>query len=394
MRPRLGSVEGGLTLDVVFSAVLTKTKALELGFNLVGITRAEPSPYLDAYFRWVDAGMHGTMDYMARPDRQQRRRDLTEILPGVQSMIVVGLDYATVTVPDGLLNDPSRGRIAAYAWGLDYHEVMTPRLQQLAEWLRVESRQTMTHRVYVDTGAILERSHGQQAGLGFTGKNTMLIHPRRGSSFFLGEILTNLEFDAYDKAGRQTLCGTCTRCLVACPTNAFPRPHVLDARRCISYLTIEHKGWIDRDLRSLMGNWVFGCDICQDVCPFQPFTLPTQEQAFYPADTDRIAPPLLDVLALDDAQFKARYAGSPLYRIKRERLVRNACVAVGNWGHPDAMPSLGNLLEDRSPLIRGHSAWALGRIGGDESTRLLTARYGREEDSQVREEIAAALEQT
>jgi epoxyqueuosine reductase len=338
--------------------------------------------------------MHGTMGYMARPDRQQRRRDLNAILPGAQSMIVVGLDYGTLTVPNELLNDPSRGRIAAYAWGLDYHDVMTPRLHQLAEWLCVESGQRVTHRVYVDTGAILERSHGQQAGLGFTGKNTMLIHPRRGSSFFLGEILTNMEFDTYDQPERQTMCGSCTRCLTACPTNAFPRPHVLDARRCISYLTIEHKGWIDRDLRPLMGNWVFGCDICQDVCPFQRFMPSTREQAFYPADTDRIAPPLLDLLALDEAQFKARYGGSPLYRIRRERLVRNACIAAGNWGHPDAVPSLGKLLDDKSPLMRGHAAWALGCIHGDESTRLLTARYAREEDSAVREEIKAALNQS
>jgi epoxyqueuosine reductase len=306
-------------------------------------------------------------------------------------MIVVGLDYGTLPVAETVLNDPSRGRIAAYAWGLDYHDVMTPRLQQLAEWLRVQSQQTMTHRVYVDTGAILERSHGQQAGLGFTGKNTMLIHPRRGSSFFLGEILTDLEFDAYDQPGRETMCGTCTRCLAACPTNAFARPHVLDARRCISYLTIEHKGWIDRDLRPLMGNWVFGCDICQDVCPFQRFAQATSEQAFYPPDTDWIAPPLLDLLALGDEQFKARYARSPVYRIGRERLVRNAGIAAGNWGHPDAVPELGKLLQDGVPLVRGHAAWALGRIDGDESRRLLTARYGQEEDSQVREEIAAAL---
>jgi epoxyqueuosine reductase len=380
-------------LNMVFASSLTRSKALELGFNLVGIARAEPSPYLDAYFHWVRSGMHGSMGYMARPDRQQRRRDLNTLLPGVRSMIVVGLDYGTTAVPDELLNDPSRGRIAAYAWGLDYHDLMTPRLQQLAEWLRAESRQAMTHRVYVDTGAILERSHGQQAGLGFTGKNTMLIHPRRGSSFFLGEILTNLEFDAYDQPGRQTMCGSCTRCLAACPTNAFPRPHVLDARRCISYLTIEHKGWIDRELRPLMGRWVFGCDICQDVCPFQRFAPPTLEKAFYPADLDRIAPPLLELLALDDVQFNARYRGSPIYRIKRDRLVRNACVAAGNWGHPDAVSSLERLLEDRSPLVRGHAAWALGHILGDESARLLAARYDREYDSAVREEIGAALQQ-
>jgi epoxyqueuosine reductase len=376
---------------MIFRAENVKEKALELGFNLVGITRAEPSPMLDAYFRWIDAGMHGTMGYMARPDRQQRRRDLNAILPGVQSMIVVGLDYRTDAVPNAILNEPGRGRIASYAWGLDYHDVMTPRLEQLADWVRVESGQTMTHRVYVDTGAILERSHAQQAGLGFVGKNTMLIHPRRGSSFFLGEILTDLEFDPYDSPGRQTMCGTCTRCLTACPTDAFPRPHVLDARRCISYLTIEHKGWIERDLRPLMGNWVFGCDICQDVCPFQRFAPPTKERAFYPVDIDRVAPPLLDLLRLGDRQFKARYQGSPVFRIGRARLVRNACIAAGNWGDHEAVPALAALLEDASPLVRGHAAWALGRIAGDESRRHLTTRLSREDDSEVRAEISAAL---
>ncbi len=240
---------------MTFSTDAIKEKARELGFDLAGVTRAEPSPQLDAYFRWIDAGMHGSMGYMARPDRQARRRDLNLILPGVQSLIVVGLDYGA-RIPADVLDDPSRGRIAAYAWGLDYHDLIAPRLETLAAWLQAESGQRLSQRVYVDTGAILERSHAQQAGLGFTGKNTMLIHPRRGSSFFIGEILTDLEFDTYDVPGRATMCGSCSRCLSACPTDAFPRPHVLDARRCISALTIEHKGWIDRELRPLI--WQLG----------------------------------------------------------------------------------------------------------------------------------------
>jgi epoxyqueuosine reductase len=260
------------------------------------------------------------------------------------------------------LNDPSRGRIAAYAWGLDYHDILTPRLEQLAAWLRAEAGQDMTHRVYVDTGAVLERSHAQQAGLGFTGKNTMLIQPRRGSTLFLGEILTSLEFDPYDRPHRPTMCGSCTRCLQACPTDAFPEPYVLDARRCISYLTIEHKGTIDPALRPLMGNWVFGCDVCQEVCPFQRFALPSSERRFYPQDIDRAAPRLLDLLALDDDMFHARYYGSPIYRIKRERLVRNACIAAGNWGNPEAAPLLQRLLDDPSTLVQEHAAWALEQI--------------------------------
>jgi len=370
-----------------FPADRLKNRALELGFNLVGLTRALPSPQLDAYLRWVEAGMHGSMGYLARSDRLQRRENLNVILPGVQSLVMVGLDYSTLPIAPDILNDPSRGRVAAYAWGLDYHDILTPKLEILAEWLRAESGQNLSHRVYVDTGAVLERSHAQQAGMGFTGKNTMLIHPRRGSTFFIGEIFTDLEFDAYDQPGRATMCGNCTRCLKACPTNAFPRPHVLDARRCISYLTIEHKGWIPHDLRPMMGNWVYGCDVCQDVCPFQRFALPSTEAAFYPVDSDRAAPKLVDLLALDAHTFHQRYYGSAIFRIKRERLVRNACIAAGNWGSEQTVPLLENLLHDESPLVRGHAAWALRQIMGERANPLLEAAIKRETDSDAKAEL-------
>jgi epoxyqueuosine reductase len=370
------------------SAANLKQHAYHLGFNLVGITRAEPSPTLSAYHRWIAAGMQGEMGYLARPDRVIRREALTNILPGVQSLVMVGLDYSTAAVPAEVLADPSRGRIAAYAWGMDYHDIMTPRLEALADWLNAESG---AHRVYVDTGAILERSHAQQAGMGFIGKNTMLIHPHRGSYFFLGEILLTLEFDVYDTPHRETMCGRCTRCLNACPTDAFPQPHVLDARRCISYHTIENKGVIDRDLRPKFGNWIYGCDICQEVCPFQRFAPSGAEAAFLPVDFDRAAPPLVDMLTLTDAEFKRRFEGSPVYRIKRERLVRNACIAAGNSANPRLIPALRNLLADDSPLIRGHAADAFWRLAGSESVAFLKAHYQREENAGVRAEIATLL---
>lgn len=377
-----------------FSATRLKAHAFDLGFNLVGLARAAPSPFLNAYVRWIERGMHGEMGYMARPDRVARRRDLNAILPGVKSLIVVGLDFGGLDVPPDALTDPARGRIAAYAWGVDYHDVMTPRLEALANWLRLESGYPgRMGRVYVDTGAILERSHAHEAGLGFVGKNTMLIHPRRGSYFFLGEILTPLEFDAYDVPGRTTMCGTCNRCRAACPTDAFPAPFILDARRCISYLTIEHKGFIDRALRPLMGNWIMGCDICQDVCPFTRFARPTAEPAFRPASLNRIAPPLLEVLRLDDAAFGELFDGSPVMRLRRDRLVRNACIAAGNWADPRAVPPLLSLLDDRSPLVRGHAAWALSRIPGaaDRAIPPLRAALEREADPAVRDEISLAL---
>ena len=372
---------------MIFSAEFLKTQAQALGFNLVGITPAVPSPHLDAYFRWLDANMHGEMGYLARSDRQARRRDLTTILPAARSLMMVGVDYTTLQLPAEIANDPSRGRIAAYAWGSDYHAVLTPRLEQLAAWLREQSGGTIHHRVYVDTGAILERSHAQQAGMGFVGKNTLLINPRRGSYFFLGEIITDAVFDEYDQPHRETMCGSCVRCQVACPTNAFPQPYVLDARRCISYLTIEHKGAIDPELRPLMGNWLLGCDVCQAVCPWNRFAIQTLEPAFFPLDLDRAAPRLLDVLAITEAEFNTRYANTPLHRIKRERLVRNACIAAGNWSNPAAVPVLATLLHDASSLVRGHAAWALGRIGGATARVALEHGLAIERDEFVRCEI-------
>jgi epoxyqueuosine reductase len=372
---------------MLFSASQLKEQARALGFNLVGVTPAAPSPHLAAYFRWIDANMQGEMGYLARPDRQARRRDLNVILPGARSLVMVGLDYQTLTLPAAIAGDPARGRIAAYAWGRDYHDILTPRLEELAAWLREHGGGELRHRVYVDTGAVLERSHAQQAGMGFIGKNTLLISPQRGSYFFLGEIITDLAFDAYDQPHRETMCGSCVRCQVACPTAAFPQPYVLDARRCISYLTIEHKGWIDPELRPLMGNWVMGCDVCQAVCPWQRFAIQTLEPAFYPLDIERAAPPLPDLLALTEASFAERYAGTPLSRIKRERLVRNACIAAGNWADPAVAPLLAGLLPDPSPLIRGHAAWALRRIDSPLARQALAERLDLEPDERVRAEI-------
>ncbi len=370
----------------MLSATGLKARASDLGFNLVGITPARPAPHLDAFLRWVEAGRHGEMGYLAREDRLARRRDLNLILPGVRSLVLVGLDYRSLP-PLPALTDPSRGRIAAYAWGVDYHGLMTPRLEELAGGLGAE------FRVYVDTGAILERDYGWQAGLGFIGKNTMLIHPRRGSNFFLGVLLTMAEFDAYDQPGPATRCGTCTRCLAACPTDAFCEPYVLDAQRCISYLTIEHKGIPPRELRPLTGNWVFGCDICQDVCPWNRFAVQTQVTEFFPVSVDRAAPPLADLLTLDEAGFAARFGRSPIERIGRVRLVRNACLAAGNSRDATLIAPLQSLLSDLHPLIRLHAAWALARLAGPEAVAPLRTALDGETDAEVRQELAACLEE-
>lgn len=343
-----------------------REQASALGFNRLGITRAQPSPRLDAYKAWVAAGMHGKMGYLARDDRQVRREDLNVIVPGVQSLIIVALDYTTLTLPNDLVHDPTRGRISNYAWGVDYHDIMLPRLKTLAVWLQKQLTETVEWRVYVDTGAILERSHAQQAGLGFVGKNTMLIHPRRGSYFFLGEILTTHAFlpSDYDEPHRETMCGSCTRCLEACPTEAFPQPYILDARRCISYLTIELKDSIPVHLRSLMQNWVYGCDVCQVVCPWNRFAVQTLESDFFPGELDEVAPPLNDLLKLDEQSFEERFANSPIARIKRARMVRNACVAAGNSQNGSFIAQLERLQSDESVLVQEHAQWALDTING------------------------------
>ena len=404
-------------------------KAQALGFDMVGVVTAVPSPNLHHYLNWIKAEMHGQMGYLARPDRLARRQDLNVILPGVQTIICVGLTYSTVPLPPAIANDPSRGRISNYAWNVDYHDVMTPRLEHLATWLKAQNANSdVATKVYVDTGAILERDHAAAADLGFTGKNTMLIAPKRGSFFFLGEILTTLEIGDWrletksisnlqSPISQMPSCGTCHRCLDACPTSAFPEPYVLDARRCISYLTIELKGWIPRELRPLLGNWVYGCDICQVVCPFNRFARPTQEIAFYPDGEQGMkktgdggfnkslgsnrqsplwnsaAPPLLDLLTLDETSFAERFAHSPIKRLKRTRLVRNACVAAGNWGSETAVPPLTDLLTDPEPIIRGHAAWALHQIGGESAQAALVGLQKREKDTAVLQELTSYQQQ-
>jgi epoxyqueuosine reductase len=363
-----------------------KEKGYALGFDLVGIASADPPQTADAYVEWVKRGYAGEMRYLEHPDRVARRRDPSLIVPSVRSVITVGKNYFTRWLPPEILNDPSRGIIASYAWGRDYHEVMTPRLRELQAFIEQELGRQVHGRVYVDTGPVLEREYAVRGGLGFFGKNTMLIHPRWGSWLFLGEILVDVELE-YDEPDTRGTCGACTRCLVACPTDAFVAPYVLDARRCISYLTIELKGPIPPPLRPLLGNRIFGCDICNEVCPWNKrFSRPTADPAFQP-DLDRVAPPLLELIALDDAAFRQRFRGSPVKRAKRRGLLRNVAVALGNWGDPEAVPALVQALHDPEPLIRGHAAWALGRIGTPQAREALVKAWEREEDGYVREEI-------
>jgi len=367
------------------------SKALDLGFDLAGTAPISPVPHVDAYRDWIAQGYHGEMGYMARPDRAKRRENPDVILPGAKTIVCVGLNYYPGPLPDDLARDASRGLIANYAWGLDYHDLMQPRLEELAAFIRAETGGNGTTRAYVDTGPILERAHAAAAGLGFIGKNTCLIHPKMGSWLFLGEILADAELDPTQKKSNVD-CGTCRRCLDACPTGALTAPYVLDARLCISYLTIELKGAIPRELRPLMGNRIYGCDACQQVCPWQRFASPTQERSFHTEELDHAAPPLAELIEMDEATFRQRYAGSPIARIGRGRLLRNTAVALGNWGDERAIKPLTKALRDADPLVRKHAAWALGQAGGRATHKLLRDVLQKETDASVRQEIEITLE--
>jgi epoxyqueuosine reductase len=352
-----------------------KEKAYELGFDLIGVAPADRAPHAEAYRRWLADAYHGQMQWLARSPH--RREDPRQVMPEAQSVVVVGLSYFVLDPPTGLWLDPSRGRIARYAWGLDYHDLMLPRLRQLGDFIEKESRQTLNQRAYVDTGPILERDFAAWAGLGFIGKNTLLINPRMGSYLFLGEILLDLELDYDDPAPdggaschidppgaskRVGACGNCTRCLAICPTHALPAPYILDSNLCISYLTIELKEAIPVELRPLLGNWIFGCDECQEICPWvRRYSRPPREP-FLKYNPEWVAPKLIDLIRLDDAAFRARFKGTPLQRAKRRGLLRNVAVALGNWGNPQALPVLEQALNDPEPLIREHAAWAIEQI--------------------------------
>ena len=364
-----------------------KALARDLGFAPVGITTADPPGHWEAYKSWVDKGYAGEMGYLQR--NLDRRADPRQLVAGARSIVCVGLNY--LPEPSQARAEGTVGRISCYARGDDYHDVMKARLLELQSQITAICPDTQG-RAYVDTGPVLEREFAARAGLGWFGKHTNLIEKRSGSWFFVGELIltTNLVPDppATDH------CGTCTKCIDACPTDAILEPYVLDSNRCISYLTIELKGPIPKDLRSGMGDWVYGCDICQDVCPWnEKHARPTPDPAFQSrAGFER--PELRDLLALDQDGFSRQYRESPIKRTKRRGLLRNAAVVLGNIGDTSDVPALADALRDDEPLVRQHVAWALGRIGGEEARRALTKQVERERDPEVLNEIRDALGQS
>ena len=327
-----------------------KTRARAIGFDLVGITDARPPQHAHQFHQWLTVEFHGEMGYLAR--NSGTRVDLSKVLSDARSAVVVGLNYYTG-------DHHQVGRVARYAWGTrDYHEVMCRRLEQLSVVIGELAGSATRCLGYVDTGPILERDLAQRAGIGFIGKHTNLINRNLGNWIFLGEVLTNVELSP-DKPERE-YCGTCQRCMDVCPTRAIIGPYQLDARLCISYLTIELKGSIPVELRPLIGDHVFGCDDCLEVCPWNRFAQRSPAREFQHRDT----PSPVEFLSWDETKFREFFRGTPIFRIKRRGFLRNVCVVLGNIGDKRALPALELACNDVEPLVREHAAWAIGQIQG------------------------------
>jgi epoxyqueuosine reductase len=338
-----------MTLVSLTLTAAVRDRARALGFDRVAIGPAEPPAHGAAFDRWLRAGYAGTMSYLARG--RDDRLEPTRLLSGARSVVAVALSYKPAR------EDPAWRGIAAYARGRDYHDVMREKLDAIAAGLRDAGGADVRTRVAVDTSAVLERDLAARAGLGWVGKNTNLLAPGLGSLFFIGIVLTTAAL-AFDDAVPDR-CGTCRACLDACPTGAFVAPYVLDARRCISYLTIEHRGEIDPSLRERLGEWLFGCDVCQDVCPWNGKAQPSREPAFAPADAP---PPPAAVLALDHAAFRQRFRSSAISRARRAGLLRNAALVLGNARNESARAVLRTAMDDPEPPVRDAAAWALRQL--------------------------------
>jgi epoxyqueuosine reductase len=376
-------------MDPRATAALLKSWALEAGFDRAGVAALSPPEHGGAFLRWLERGDQAGMDYLSR--RLEARLDPATVLPGARSALSVALQYHPLYIEDGQAEEPAGDlwpRVARYARGRDYHDVMGERLKALGRRI-AESFPGAPSRPYVDTGPVLERELAARAGLGAVGKNTNLLHPEGGSWFLLGELFLTLDLDP--DVPLADLCGSCTRCLEACPTGALPEPYRLDSNRCISYWTIEHRGPLPAEAREQVGEWVFGCDVCQEVCPWNaaPSGTSHPELALPP---ERAELDLAGLLSLTREEYVPRFRGSPMKRPKLPGLKRNAAVAMGNRRDPRYVPALARALgEDEEPLVRRHAAWALGRIGGAEARRRLAEALDGEYDPAVREEIEAAL---
>jgi epoxyqueuosine reductase len=353
------------------------------GFDAVGVTRPDAAQAAEAGLHdWLDAGSHGDMDWM-ETTRERRASPLT-LWPEVKSVVAFGLNYGPDEDPRAVLGERSAGAISVYAQGGDYHELIKGKLKRLGQWLVANAGGEL--KVFVDTAPVMEKPLAAAAGLGWQGKHTNLVSREHGSWLFLGSLFTTLELPA--DAPEADHCGSCRACLDVCPTAAFPAPYQLDARRCISYLTIEHRGPIPRELRPLMGNRIYGCDDCLAACPWNKFAQAGREMKLAAREENR-APKLAELARLDDAAFRVRFRNSPIKRTGRDRFVRNVLIAIGNSGDPSLAAEAARLIDDPSPLVRGAAVWALAQLDPVESVHVASNRRAHEKDPDVLEELEA-----
>ena len=362
-----------------------RERARAEGFALVRCTTPTmPARNRAGYREFIAAGRHGDMDWLAR--EPERREQPTGVWPEVRSVIMLAVDYGPAHDPLRDLDDPQRGAVSVYARRRDYHDIIKKRLKALARWLSDEHGAAL--KVFVDTAPVLEKPLAEQAGVGWQGKHTNLVSREHGSWLFLAEIFTDLELEP--DPPETDHCGSCRRCLDVCPTDAFPGPYQLDARRCIAYLTIEHKDHIPREFRVAIGNRVFGCDDCLAVCPWNKFARAANDARLETRE-DLACPPLEDLVALDDAGFRARFAGTPVKRTGRDRFIRNVLIAIGNSGDVSLAPRVEERLQDGSPLVRAAAVWALSRLLAPDQLADLRAQHeGAEPDPAVRDEWCQA----
>ncbi|MEZ4358698.1 MAG: tRNA epoxyqueuosine(34) reductase QueG [Kofleriaceae bacterium] len=393
---------GGGAPEALVAQLVARARAL--GFHRAALVPLEPPISLESYRAWLDAGHAGEMHYLGSPEHLACRADPRALLAEARSMLVVALAHQRGDPPvppgDGERAGAAplarlRGRIATYARSEDYHMILRDRLVQLARELAELLGRPVLARSCVDAAPVLERGWAERAGLGFIAKNTMLIAPGLGSHVLLGELLLDLELPpapAAAPAAPRRRCGGCRACLDACPTQAFVDAYVLDARRCISYLTIEHRGVIPRALRAGLGSWIFGCDVCQDVCPFNAGAGEPHDPALAARDLEHSLPDLLELAGHRSNQLRRFVRRTSLRRVPRDQLLRNVAVALGNSGDARAVAALRTLAGHQSALVRGHAAWALGRLGAFEGAQdALRVRLELEEDPEVRGEVEAAL---
>ncbi len=371
------------TADPVALTARLKAEAQRLGFDLVGACPAVTPEGVHHLYRWLAAGYAGQMHYIEK--RSHAYEHPSHVLPDARSLLVLGMAYRT---EDPVVPQSGQGRVSRYAWGHDYHDIIRAKLHALCDILRAEVPGA-TARGVVDTAPLLEREFAQLAGLGWVGKNTLILNKRLGSWLFLAAVLTDQVLD-YDQPHAASHCGTCTACLDACPTQAFVAPYVLDARRCISYLTIELRDAIPAELRLGLGDWVFGCDVCQDVCPWNR-KAPRQSTAAFMPSAGINPIDLIALFRMDEETFRAMFRHTPLWRPRRRGILRNAAIVLGNTRPPEGIDALALGLRDEEPLIRGAAAWALGQYGTEPARQLLHDRLTVEHDAQVRQEIEAAL---